>query len=116
LSEFVVFFDPLAQTLPRRQDFLGSFLVLPEIMLGYLFIEGFKFFAALRGVKESSAVRWCVALSRHILFAVRRSRLLLISQWRHATTDYRRGKIAAPRTITTARPAHSHAKTSPRLV
>jgi hypothetical protein len=68
---------------------LGSFLVLPEIRLGYLFIEGFKFFAALRGVKESSAARWHVALSRHILFAVRQSRLLLISQWRHATTGIR---------------------------
>jgi hypothetical protein len=85
----VVFFDLLAQTLPSGQDFLGSFLVLPEIRLGYLFIEGFKFFAALRGVKESSAVRWRVALSRHILFAVRRSRLLLISQWGYPATGIR---------------------------
>jgi hypothetical protein len=74
----VVFFDLLAQTLPRGQDFLGSFLLLPEIGLGYLFVEGPKFLAALRGVKESSAVQWRVASSRHILFAVRRSRLLLI--------------------------------------
>jgi hypothetical protein len=57
LSESVVFFDLLAQTLPGGQDFLGSFLVLPEIGLGYLFFECFKFFAALGGVKESSAVR-----------------------------------------------------------
>jgi hypothetical protein len=80
LSEFLVLLDLLAQALSSRQGFLGSFLILPEIGLGYLFFEGFKFLAALGGVKESSAVRWRVASSRHILFAVRRSRLLLILQ------------------------------------
>jgi hypothetical protein len=58
---------------------LGSFLVLPEIGLGYLFFERFEFLAALGGVKENSAIRWRVASSRRILFAVLRSRLLLSS-------------------------------------
>jgi hypothetical protein len=77
LSEFVVFFDLLAQTLSGGEDALGRFLALPEIGLGYLLLERVEFSAALGGVKESSAVRWRVASTRHNLFAVRRSRLLL---------------------------------------
>jgi hypothetical protein len=89
VTESIVFFDLLTQTLPGGQDSLGSFLVLPEIGLGYLFLERIKFFAALGGVKESSATRWRVASSRHTLFAVLRSRLLLISPWRRAATSIR---------------------------
>jgi hypothetical protein len=57
LSEPVVFFNLFAQTLPSSEGSLGGFLVLPEIGLGYLFLERIKFFAALGGVKESSAAR-----------------------------------------------------------
>jgi hypothetical protein len=98
LGKSVVFFDLLAQTLAGGQDFLGTFLVLPEIGLGYLFLESFKFFAALGGVKESSSARWRVASGRHILFAVRRSRWLLVSQRLYAVTGIRShsARLATP--------------------
>ncbi len=43
-----------------------------------MFLEDLELSAALGGVKENSAVRGRVALSCHTIFAVRRSRLLLM--------------------------------------
>jgi hypothetical protein len=78
LGKPVVLFDLLAQALSDRQSFLGSVLVLPKSGLGNLLLEGIELSAALGGVKENSAVPWLVVSRCHTIFAVRRSRLLLI--------------------------------------
>jgi hypothetical protein len=65
------------QALARGEDFLGGFLVLPKVRLGYLLLEGLEFTASLGGVKESSAVRRRDALTPRIVFPVRQSCLLL---------------------------------------
>jgi len=58
------------------EDFLGSFLVLPEAGLGYLLLDGFELAAALGGVKENSGSRWRGSSVPQILFPVLRSRWL----------------------------------------
>ena len=81
-------------------------------MAGDLFFESLKFFAALRGVKESSAARWRVASSRHILFAVRRSRWLLVivgDAWSLPNT-----RLATPSPVPRPACAGSRATLSPK--
>src|SRR5207249_7509881 len=49
--------ERLFQATPALQNFLGCFLVLPEVRADYLFLDGLEFAAAGGGVKENSGVR-----------------------------------------------------------
>jgi hypothetical protein len=78
--QLVVIVQNLSQTLAVGEDLLGSFLVLPKLRMGYLFLEELKFLASLGNVKESSGCRQRAASVRRIPFAVLRSRSLLKSR------------------------------------
>jgi hypothetical protein len=75
--ESFVRFKDFGEPLSLAEDFLGGFLVLPEVRPGDLLLNGLKFLAPLGSVKENSAGQKLAFSVRRIPFAVPRSRLLL---------------------------------------
>jgi hypothetical protein len=79
VGQFLIGGQRFRQPLAGRQNSLRSFLVLPELGLGYLFLNEVQFLAARWSVKENSGWRRTVSSVHQIRVVFLRSQGLLKS-------------------------------------